>query len=62
MKKILCRKSLDKIDTTIGELIETITQIALEAGKTEEEGYQLAALTIEKILARNHKEQALLLN
>lgn len=42
----------DTIETTIGELVEVITQIALEAGKTEEEGYRLAALTIEKILRR----------
>ena len=62
MKKALLEGSFEKIDTTIGELIETITQIALEAGKTEEEGYQLAALTIEKILTRNRKEHSLIVN
>jgi hypothetical protein len=38
------------VETTIGDLIEAITEIALEAGKTEEEGYRLASFTIEKIL------------
>ncbi len=42
-----------RIDTTLGELIEIITQIALEAGKSEEEGYALASLAIESILRRN---------
>jgi len=38
------------INTTIGDLIEAITDIALQAGKTEEEGYRLASFTIEKLL------------
>ncbi len=38
------------IQTTIGDLIEAITDIALQAGKTEEEGYRLASFTIEKLL------------
>jgi len=38
------------VETTIGDLIEAITEIALQAGKTEEEGYKLASLTIEKVL------------
>ena len=61
MKKAELEKSFERIDTTIGELIEAITQIALQAGKTEEEGYQLAALTVEKILT-NHKEHAQMFN
>lgn len=44
-----------RLDTTIGDLIEAVTQIALEAGKTEEEGYKLASLTIESILRRQNK-------
>lgn len=48
--------SVQRIETTIGELIETITQIALETGRTEEEGYRLASLTIQKILDDNGKE------
>ena len=38
------------VRTTIGELVETITEIALEAGKTEKEGYRLASRTIESLL------------
>lgn len=43
---------IEKIETTIGELVEAITEIALEAGKTIDEGYHLASLTIESILRR----------
>ena len=52
--------SEDKLDTTIGDLIEAVTQIALEAGKTEEEGYTLASLTIESILRRQQKTKKVL--
>lgn len=45
-----------KIQTTIGDLIEAVTQIALEAGKTEQEGYKLASLTLEKIFLKNRSE------
>ena len=38
------------IETTIGDLIEAITDVALQAGKTEAEGYRLASFTIEKLL------------
>ena len=51
----MSRKSeVELVETTIGDLIEAITQIALESGKTESEGYHLAALTIESILNRKH--------
>ena len=30
--------AVDVIQTTIGDLVEAITQIALESGKSEEEG------------------------
>ena len=56
MKKELDLKEIETVETTIGELIEAITEIALEAGKTEEEGYKLASLTIESILRRTRKE------
>jgi hypothetical protein len=48
--------SSEKIQTTIGDLIEAVTQIALEAGKTEQEGYKLASLTLEKIFLKNRSE------
>ena len=42
------------IKTTVGDLIEAITKIALEAGKSEAEGYALATLAIESVLRKNH--------
>lgn len=42
-----------RIETTIGELVETIAQIALEAGKTEAEGYALATIAVDNILRKN---------
>jgi hypothetical protein len=44
------------INTTIGELIEAITDIAQKAGKSEEEGYRLASMAIEK-LSREHNKR-----
>jgi hypothetical protein len=44
------------ISTTIGDLIEAITDIALQAGKTEEEGYRLASFTIEKLLREKRRK------
>ena len=45
------------IETTIGDLIEAITDVALQAGKTEEEGYRLASFTLEKLLRdKRHKD------
>jgi hypothetical protein len=46
------------VETTVGDLIEAITDIALEAGKTEEEGYRLASMTLERILSRQLKNEA----
>ena len=47
------------INTTIGDLIEAITDIALQAGKTEEEGYRLASFTIEKLLRDKRRKDIL---
>jgi hypothetical protein len=47
------------IQTTIGDLIEAVTEIALKAGKTEEEGYELASMTVEKMM-RDQKVRELL--
>ena len=46
------------IETTIGELVEVITEIALQAGKTEVEGYRLASMTIEKLTRERNKRAA----
>lgn len=43
------------ITTTLGELVEAVTEIALQAGKTEAEGYVLASLTIEKLLREKRR-------
>ena len=42
----------ERVDTTIGELIATITEVALETGKSEEEGYHLASIAVEAILRK----------
>ena len=47
------------IETTIGDLIEAITDVALQAGKTEEEGYKLASFTIEKLLREKRQRDLL---
>lgn len=44
--------AVDRVDTTIGELIAAITEISLEAGSSEEESYQLASITLQDILTR----------
>jgi hypothetical protein len=50
------QQSYETIQTTVGDLIEAVTEIALEAGKTEQEGYRLASLTLENIFRKNRKE------
>lgn len=47
------------IETTIGDLIEAITDVALQAGKTEEEGYRLASFTLEKLLRDKRRKDIL---
>ena len=49
MSRESANTAVETIETTIGELIEAVTEIALESGKTEEEGYKLASLTLERI-------------
>jgi len=39
-----------KINTTIGDLIEALTEVAIEAGNTEKEGYLLASLALTDLL------------
>jgi hypothetical protein len=47
------KETSEKIQTTIGDLIAAISEIALKAGKTEAEGYHLASLTLQSILRKN---------
>ena len=56
MEKQSGTKETEIIETTVGDLIEAITDIALESGKSEEEGYELARMTLESILRRNTRE------
>ncbi len=44
--------SLESIHTTIGELIEALTGIALETGASEKEAYMLASLAIDDLFMR----------
>lgn len=44
------------IQTTVGDLVEALTTVALEANHTEEECYLLAALALEQILCRNARQ------
>ncbi len=62
MDKEIATTSIETIETTIGELVELITDIALEAGRSEEEGYELASLTIESILRRAKCTDPMLIN
>mgnify|MGYP001428761567 CR=1 FL=1 len=48
----------EKIETTIGDLVAAVSEIALKAGKTEREGYELASLTLNKILKRNSSRKS----
>lgn len=43
-------RSVSNIETTIGELIETVTNIARESCKSDEEGYELATMVINDLL------------
>jgi hypothetical protein len=42
----------ERITTTLGDLIATISEIALQAGRTEQEGYHLASLALKNILKK----------
>jgi len=47
-----------KIQTTVGELVEALTQVAIEAGNTEAEGYRLASLALSDLLKKRSKKKA----
>lgn len=55
MKTHVMNKSMKKIETTIGELVEAVSKIAEEHTRTEQEKYWLVSQTIEEILS--HSEQ-----
>lgn len=62
MNKEIALSAVETIQTTIGELVELITEIALESGQSEEEGYELASMTIESILRRTRISDLEILN
>lgn len=41
------------IETTLGDLIAAVAEFALEAGKTEKEGYELASEALYDLLRRS---------
>jgi hypothetical protein len=47
------------VQTTMGDLIEAITEVAIQAGRTEEEGYRLASFTIQKLLRDKRRRELL---
>ncbi|MCI5064204.1 hypothetical protein MRY87_00610 [bacterium] len=55
MKKHL-EQSLESIHTTIGELVEALTQVAQEDGNTPDKSYELAAETLSSILSRQDRQ------
>ena len=40
----------ETVNTTFGDLVEAITQVALKAGQTEAEGYHLASIALSNLL------------
>ena len=46
------------IETTLGELIETITNMALESGRTEEEAYLLVSCVLNDVIVREQPQLA----
>jgi hypothetical protein len=40
----------EEIQTTIGDLVEALTQVAIEAGNSEKEGYHLASLALADLM------------
>lgn len=59
MKKVI-ENSVREVETTIGELVEMLTKIALESGTTEREGYELASLALGDLLKDNSRARELL--
>ncbi len=49
-------KNVQTIETTVGELIEMISQIASEVGTSREESGELASLALQRILEANGKD------
>ena len=46
----LSQNNGQSVQTTVGELIEALTQVAMEAGNSEAEGYRLASLALADLM------------
>ena len=49
-------ESIGRIQTTIGDLVEALTEVAQEDGSSDNESYELAARTLGTILSRQDRE------
>ena len=56
--KDFVEQSIVRVETTIGDLIEALTQVGLEAGKTPAESYEIASETLSDILHRTNRNLA----
>ncbi len=55
MQNKLIGNKINKVETTIGELVEAVTKIAAEHTSNEQEQYMLASQAMEELL--NTKQQ-----
>ncbi len=60
MKNKIIENTVREVETTIGELVEMLTKIALENGTSENEGYKLASLALGDLLKDNVRARELL--
>ncbi len=50
MKNKVINNKINKVETTIGELVEAVTKIAAEHTSNEQEQYMLASQAMEELL------------
>lgn len=60
MKNKVIENTVREVETTIGELVEMLTKIALESGTSEKEGYRLASIALGDLLKDNSRARELL--
>jgi hypothetical protein len=60
VKNKIIENTVREVETTIGELVEMLTKIALENGTSENEGYKLASLALGDLLKDNVRARELL--
>jgi len=57
MKRDYIEEVSGRIETTIGDLVEALTEFAMQTGQPEQECYELATLALEEVLKENHAER-----